>query len=426
MQTAGEFLPDGVVLELFRDPSDPPQLRVLSWRGKILDKGLQISIGGRCYEPVRVDSSVARAVRFPSRVAPPESTKALFADVHALLRNHLGQLESCTTAMVFAIFASWLSPVLPMAPLLSVFTPPGTPKDLVLQLLALVCRRPLRLAGLKRGDLFRVPMTLQPTLLLDEPDLHPATQSILQAGAHHGSYMPSANGVRDLFGPKIICSRKPLLGADLDSDALRVALIPVSGQLPMLDKKAAEEVADEFQSRFLGYVLRNSNRVQAPGFDVSDLSLPLQGLARAFGAAVVGDSELQAKILPLLRIKEEEICADRASAFDSVVLEAGLFFVHQDGWSKVRAESTADKVEAIYKGRRSDRRVSPESVGWAWKRLGIPSGRINKAGNGIELNVTTCRLIHKLALSHGVRAIQGGFRSECRYCRELELAATKI
>jgi hypothetical protein len=287
-------------------------------------------------------------------------------------------------------------------------------------LLALLCRRPLRLAGLKRGDLLRLPMSLQPTLLLDDPDLQPAMQSILQAGAHRGSYVPNGDSMRDLFGPKIICSRKPLLGTELETDVLRVSLIPVSGQLPILDKKAEEEIADEFQSRFLGNFLRNFSRVQVPNFDGSDLALPVQALARAFGAAVVGDEELQAKILPLLKVQDEEIRSDRASAFDSVVVEAGLFFIHQGGWSKVRAESTAEKVEAIYKGRGSDQKISSESVGWAWKRLGIPSGRINRAGNGIELSVATSRLIHRLAISFGVRAIQGGLRSECRYCRELE------
>ncbi|MGC2417877.1 MAG: hypothetical protein WA434_09030, partial [Candidatus Acidiferrales bacterium] len=87
--------------------------------------------------------------------------------------------------------------------------------------------------------------------------------------------------------------------------------------------------------------------------------------------------------------------------------------------------SIADKVGAIYKGRGSDQRPSAESVGRALKRLGIPSGRINRAGNGIELSVATCQLIHKLALSYGVRAMEGGLRSDCRYCRELEPAISQ-
>jgi len=224
----------------------------------------------------------------------------------------------------------------------------------------------------------------------------------------------------ELFGPKILCPRKTLVGTELETDLLRVSLIPVSGQLPILDKKEREQIAEEFQARFVGYFLRNSSKVQIPNFDVSDLALPHQELARALGAAVVGDEELQSKIIPLLNVQDEQIRSDRAASLDALVLEAGLFFIHQGDWSKVRADSTAEKVEAIFKGRGFDRKISAESVGWAWKRLGIPSGRINRAGNGIELTGPTSRLIHQLAMSFGVRAIRGGLRRDCRYCRELE------
>lgn len=418
--TAGHLCPDGTVIELLHRPGNPGTSILLRWKEEDSEIADEVQHSGTRYVPLPIAPSVSRAVRFPTRIAPPESAEKLFTDVHVLLQRHLGQLDSCVTAMVFAIFVSWLSPVLQTAPILSIFAPAGSPKNLALQLLALLCRRPLRLAGLRRGDLLRLPIAFQPTLVLDEPDLRPAMQSILQAGVHRGSYVPCGDGMRDLFGPKIICSRKPLLSTELETDVLRIALIPVSGQLPMLDRKSEEEIADEFQARFLGYFLRNFGRVQTPNFGVSDLALPVQALARAFGAAVVGDEELQAKILPLLKVQDEEIRADRAADFDSLVVEAGLFFIHQGGWSKVRAESTAETVEAIYKGRGFDQKVSPESVGWAWKRLGIPSGRINRTGNGIELTAPTCRLIHRLAISFGVRAIQGGVRSDCRYCTELE------
>src|SRR5580700_8168699 len=111
--------------------------------------------------------------------------------------------------MVFAIFVSWFSPVLPMAPIISIYAPAGTPKNLVLQLLSLFCRRPLRLIGLRRGDLLRVPMSLRPTLLLDEPDLKPAMEAILLSSSQRGTHIPSGRGMQDLFGPKIICSRNP-------------------------------------------------------------------------------------------------------------------------------------------------------------------------------------------------------------------------
>lgn len=418
--TAGEIFPDGAVIELLRDPASPEGLTLVRCHEGILDMKPHVSHAGRIYEPIRVNRSVLNAVRLPTRVAAPEPTRDLFTAVHKLLSSRLGQLDACVTAMVFAIFASWMSPVLPMAPILTIFAPAGSPQNLVLHTLNLLCRRPLRLVGLRRGDIVRVPMSIQPTLLLDEPDLRPEMQVILQSSSQRGTRMISSRGVVEFYGPKIICSHKLSQGTALETDALRVALIPVAGQQPPLDKRTEDGIAEEFQARFLGYFLRNSSSVQFPSFDVSQFSRALQDLARTFGAAVVGDTEVQERILPLLSVQDEEIRADRARTCDAVVLEAGLFFIHQGGWSKVRTDNIAEKVSAIYKGRKSYQQPSPESVGWAIRRLGIPSGRINKAGNGIELSVSTCRLIHKLAKSHGVRAMQGELPGDCRYCRELE------
>jgi hypothetical protein len=417
--TAGEVFPDGTAIELLRDPVGSEKLTLVRFRDGILDIKPTMPYANRVFAPMPVDASVAAAVRIPTHVAPPESTKQLYDDVYAVINSHLGQLDSCVTAMVFAAFASWLSPVLPMAPILAISTPPGSPKNVVLQLLRLLCRRTLCVAGVRRSNLFRVPMELRPTLVLDEPELQDTMQNILHASAHRGAYFPSNDGVRELYGPKIVVTSKPTHGLMTDTDVLRVALIPLSRQLAFLDKKAEERIAEDFQPRFLGYFLRNFNSVQIPDFDVSGLAVPIQALAHAFGAAMIGDPELQSKIVPLLKIQDEELRADRARTFESVVLEAFLSFIHEGGWSKVRTDNVAQRVAAIYKGRGSDQAPSPEAVGWAIRRLGIPSGRINRAGNGVELNVSVCRLIHKLAQAHGVRAMEGGLRTDCRHCQAL-------
>lgn len=426
IQTAGEIFADGTAIEILRDPANPDEFALVRSQEGILDRKTNLSHAGRVYVPIRVERSVSKAVRFPARVAPAESTKKLFTDTHVLLRRYLAQLDQCITALVFTIFASWMSPVLPIAPLLSIFAPAGSPKNLALQMLGMLCRRPLRLAGFRRSDIPRVPMPLQPTLLLDEPDLRAEMQTLLQSSTYRGTQIISTHSILEFYGPKVICSRKLPHGTALETDALRIALIPVAGQQLPFDKRAEAEITEEFQSRFVSYLLRNSTRVQIPSFDVSQLSLPVQDLARAFGAAIVGDAELQRKILPLLSVQDEEIRADRAAAFDSIVLEAILSFIHQGGCTKVRIDNLAEKVGAIYKGRGFDEEPSPESVGWAVKRVGIPSGRINRAGNGIELNASTCRLVHKLAQSHGVRAMQGGFLSDCRYCHELEAVIGQV
>jgi hypothetical protein len=269
----------------------------------------------------------------------------------------------------------------------------------------------------------RLPWSLGPTLLLDEPDSKSAMQTILRASSERGMHVAAGDGFVDPFGPKIIVSSRPLYDASLEGNVFPVALSPISGNVSPLEKREEEEIAEKFQARFLGYFLRNFNRVQVPSFDVSDLALPVQGIAQTLGSSVVGSAKLQARILPMLAVQDEEVRAARASSLDAVVLESILFFIHRGDWSKVRMQNLAEKVVEIYKGRGSDRAdVSAESVGWAVKRLGIPSGRINKAGNGVELTNDFCRLVHRLALSHRVRAMESGFRQGCRHCDELQAA----
>jgi hypothetical protein len=420
-RTAGEIFPDGTAIELVRSPGSAEGLGLAHLRDGVCEYKHEIRHpNGRIYAPIDADPSLARAIRFPSRIGPPESAGKLFGDVHDLLRGHLAQLESCTTAMVFAIFASWMSPILPMAPILYIFAPAGSPRNLTLQLLQLLCRRPLCLAGVGRAAMLRLPMEVKPTLLLAEPDLQPVAKAILLSAAHRGSYLSGRDGIRDLFGPKIIVSSQSPQAMSVEADVVHVALAPISGEVHPLDRISEDEVAEEFQARFLGYFLRNFSRVEMPKFDVSGLEQPGQAVARTLGAAVIGDAELQARILPSLKIRDEEIRAGRARSCEAVLLEALLFFVHQNGWTKVHAGNIAEKMGAIYKGRGDDLAPSAESVGWALRRLGIPSGRINRAGNGVVLSSGTRRLIHGLARALGVRTLDGGLRDDCEFCSELQ------
>ena len=424
VRTNGQICPDGTVIELMRSTTN--QTVLLLWKDERFEMSDRVEYSGMTYAAAPIAASILPALRLPARIGPPETTETLFADLHAFFTGRSGQLDSCVIPLVFAVFASWLSPVLSIVPVLSIFAPSGSPKTRILQLLRMVCRRPLCIVGLSRSDIWRLPWSLGPTLLLDEPDPKSAMQAILRASTERGMHVAAADGFVDPFGPKIVVSSRPLYDASLESNVLRVSLTPISGNVPSLEKPEEEEIAEKFQARFLGYFLRNFSRVQVPNFDVSELALPIQAVAQTLGSAVVGSATLQARILPMLAVQDEEVRAARASSLDAIVLESILFFIHRGDWSKVRTQNLAEKVTEIYQGRGTARTdVSAETVGWAVKRLRIPSGRINKAGNGVELTNELGRLVHRLALSYGVRAMQSGFRAGCRYCEELELAAKK-
>jgi hypothetical protein len=422
VRTTGYLGPDGTAIELVRKAGNQ-SVALVRWKDENFEIADRVKYSGTTYAAAQIAPSIARALRLPVRVGPPETIERLFGDLHTFLTSYSGQLDSLITPLVFAVFASWLAPVLPIAPIVSIFAPPGSPKHRILQLLGMVCRHPFCIVGVTRSEMIRIPWSLGPTLLLDEPAPNSAMQTLLRASSQRGMLVAAGHDIVDLFGPKIIVSSKPAYEASLEGDVLRVALMPILGTLTSFEKREEEQIAEEFQARFLGYFLRNFDSVRVPDFDVSKLAVPVQGIAQALGSAVAGSQELQTRILPTLAVQDEESRAARACNLDSVVLEAMLFFIHRGDWSKVRTQSLAEEVTEIYKGRGSDRiDVSAESVGWAIKRLRIPSGRIDRASNGVELTADVCSQVHRLALSYGVRAMQAGLHETCRFCGELRLA----
>jgi hypothetical protein len=224
--TAGRIFADGTVLEVLRDASSQ-ELALIRYRGESAEIGTTVTHLDQVYRVVPLDSRVAAAIRFPNTVGPPESATGLFTDVHAVLHRCLQQPAQVVTALVFAIFVSWLSPALTMTPIISIFAPLGSPKNTALQLLELLCRRPLRLVGVKRGELLRAPLLVGPTLLLDEPDLQPNMQLLLQASAHRGSHVINGRGVQEMFGPKILVSAKSP-NMSLSTEVVRITLMPVA------------------------------------------------------------------------------------------------------------------------------------------------------------------------------------------------------
>jgi hypothetical protein len=263
-------------------------------------------------------------------------------------------------------------------------------------------------------------MSVQPTLLLDEPDFRPEMLKLLCSSSCNGMNVPKGQRVVSVCGTKIVASYTVPSDTLLESHTLRVALKPSAAARSPLSAKSEQQIAEDFQPRFLSYRLRNCRSVRAPEFDVNRLSAPTQELAQSLGAAIVGDCDLQSKILPFLDAQDEEIRTNRSTAIDAVLLEGLLSSCHTKGQVEIRGSELAKAVCAIYAGRGIKFLISPESVGWALKKLGIPTGRLGSAGNGVKLTDVTRRLVHQLASLYDARTFQVGFDSDCKHCNEIK------
>jgi hypothetical protein len=412
--------PDGTLFELVRT-ANSEIFNLLSWRGKVLKVSDQIQRHGERYAPIQIDPCVSRVLRLPRGVAPPEKTQDLFNATHSLFSRHLDQPECCITQLVAIVFASWLFDRLPMAPLLWIVASRATSAFATLQLLNLVCRRPLLLVGINRGDMRSLPLCLQPTLLLNEPNLSSAMQRILISSTREGINFPSSHGFLNLFGPKIVCSRSFPSDSQLQSDALQIVLVPTARDITYLDAKLREEIANENQDRFFGYRLRNFNNVQVRDLDAGcRLTPPMRELARSLGGAIVGDEELQQRVVSTFASQDEQFRAERANSTDAVLIEILLDSSHEIGRRNLRSCELAQRVNALHGGRASEQMISAETAGWKMKSLGLATGRIDSAGNGLELTESARRLIHQLAATYEVLSLQSaGFAPECKLCNEI-------
>jgi hypothetical protein len=113
--TTGHLFPDRTVIELMRNTSNQGMV-LLRWKDEHCEMADRVEYSGTTYAAAPIAPSVQRALRLPARIGPPETTEALFGDLHAFFTSRSGQLDSCVTPLVFGVFASWLSPVLPIAP----------------------------------------------------------------------------------------------------------------------------------------------------------------------------------------------------------------------------------------------------------------------------------------------------------------------
>jgi hypothetical protein len=411
---------DGALLELVRT-ADPEKFNLLSWKGKVLQVAERVRYAGKLYAPIQIDPRVSRAMRFPKSVARPEKTRDLFNPTYSLLSSYLDQSESCITQLVATVFASWLFDCLPMAPLLWIVAPSAGLSFAALQLLGLICRRPLLLASFTRGDIRSLPLHLQPTIILDDPDLSATMQHLLITSTREGVNFPSSQGFLNLFGPKIICSHSFPTDPQLLSDALRIVLVPTTSEIKYLDAKLREEIASEFQDRFFAYRLRNFSNVRARDVDTGGrLTSPMRELARSLGGAIVGDEELQQRIVSTLTSQDEQFRAERTGSTAAILIEALLDFSHEKGRRYVRSCELAERVNALQAGRGSEQTISPESAGWKMRSLGFATGKIDSTGNGLELTEQARRLIHHLAATYEVCSLESAsFAVACKLCGEI-------
>jgi hypothetical protein len=404
--------PDGAIVELVQKAGS---LNLCVFDGKHSTIAPEAQFRDHLFLPAKLSLSIRQVVKFPEKCIDFGSTAGLFASIQKLFASH-GFPEEAGLAATHFSFATWFIEASPIAPCLLI-TGSRLEASLLLQLLGCLVRHPVPLGEFTRHSSFSLPIKLAPTLLINADSIGPAALALLRTSNHRNAYFPLKDGLVDFFCAKAVFCGDTVDSAILGESALHINLPPCCGRLPILDEKFSDEIAQEFQSKFLAYRCHHFLEVRESQFDLPEFTSATRILARVFGAPIVDAPALQAGLTRLLRDYEEKKLESSWTDLRCVVIEAVLHHCHKEPGERVHVGKIAQTVKRILMGRGDETEREPREIGPLLTGLGLSSKR-DRDGYAVLLDSAACRHIHRLAQGFGLLAMRKG-EARCLHCQSI-------
>jgi hypothetical protein len=194
--------------------------------------------------------------------------------------------------------------------------------------------------------------------------------------------------------------------------------IPVSPMLRSFstqDEQREVATINNLQNRLLSYRLQNFAEVRSSQFDASEFCGSTREMARTLGRCIVDAADLQARLLDLLRPRDDAEKTEAASRLEAVVVEALVVLCHEKRPS-VHVGQVAELANLILNRSGELFQLSPKQVGAKMKQNGLRTTRLDSAGRGIYLLTGQCALIHQLGRAYGVPTLRKGLPG-CPHCK---------
>ena len=403
ISTGGDILHDGSLLELVRDSATGAQ-QVLHWsRGRYKIAPEQV-FEGRHYVPTE-GAAILR--HLPSRPIPYGSTESLFTDVCKFGVRSLAATEDEAALLAFLCLASFFCDCLTMSPCL-LLSGDCLAAMSVLRFLGCICRHPVLLA---ESSSHAVPRDLRPTRLICQPD--PGLNRLLAALQFRG-FGISDRGLRQVSGASAIYVGDMEVLSLFANIGLWLAVPATARSFSAQDEEREAATIHSLQNQLLMYRLKNFAHVKSSLFEAPAFSGSTREIARMLGQCVVNATDLQARLIDLLRPRDDAERTEGTSRLEAVVVEALLAACHEQKRS-VRVGEVAVLANAILSRSGETFQLSPKEVGGKLKQLGLRTTRLDSAGRGIYLLIEQCAFIHKLGRALGVPTLRQALPG-CPHC----------
>jgi hypothetical protein len=415
IETGGDIFANGVMLDLVRDEADD-EIKLLRSHGPNITISPRFEVDGILFVPPTLDDDLMHAMNLPSDAADYVSTVALFDDLRRFFREHPGLSEESVSKAAFWVLATWFPEY--TVPVLLVSATGLSELRLLMHLLWCACRRSICIGDITCGGLWSLPLWLHPTLVVDQLKPTKELLRVVRVMSRSGVRVPRNGRLLDVYCPIVLCTEDPVSDSWLIRKGIQIEIMPTSARFPKILPPTLQEISRNLQAKLLSYRLRNFVKVQHSTFDAPQLAFPTREIARALGDCIVDDHELQSSIISLVEDQDEDTRVRCATTFEAVVIEAGLFFCHeQKNRESAYVGEFTTVSNSILEGRGEQIVLEPRAVGDVLRSLGLFTCRLGRAGRGIPLVSEIRRKIHELAWRFGVLSIEDGV-DRCGFCTE--------
>ena len=358
------------------------------------------------------------ALLLPTDLEDYGTTRDLFNSVRDLLKRHLTLFDHQDELLAYWCIASWFPDAVDFIPRLTI-TGPRFAADLLLRVLRAVCRRPVLLAGINSAVLKAIPINeLTPTLLIRETRLSGRKLELLDASDQKDFFVATGTNLRQFY-----CAKCIYLGEDRSDQAGAPGGIHVHvGDIRLFASQVLpDHEVESFQNKLFRYRSLHYDRVKLSTFTAEGLLPELRTIAQQLGSAIVGDDDLQKRIIEVLQEQSEQARVDRSSGRKAMVLRAVLLHCHQNDQPQVFAREICATVNRLYSEEGESLKVSSETVGHMLKSMGLYSRRLGNGGRGLVLDHSTQLKAHELSHAYDVLPEM----PDCGYCHKMQVPQSK-
>jgi hypothetical protein len=400
-------LSDGSLIDFVEDPKNPKRTLLALWNGGEVDYRERLEYEGQTLIPPPREGEILKHIRLPRGAKPYASNRSLLVKVAKLIDRCVSLIPEHVALLSNFVLSTWLVDRLPIAPYVSVVGLPQSGKTRLLQVLRLVCRRPLLTADITSATFYLACAQWSPTLLIDEAGTlqdQRALYHLLRVGTSRDVVAMRKNQIFHAYGPKVLCWLEPPDDAALNSRCLQIYMTEAdNSNLDRPTDPDVGELATELQAQLLQFRFENYKSVRVCDLPGTETLRPRsRDLLACLAAPFAEDADVCKALIQLFKDRET-FSREPLSSQQSAVLAALFFRMHLDSYSgAMLIKNLTAEVNSILRTAGQPLCLQPRKVGAVLATLGFWRRERTNAGWNIILDRADQERVHKLVGSHGI------------------------